>query len=378
MVSTHAIRRSASHWEVRREIHFGEREDAASAILVRKVRSAGRNELPARSRDAAHLLRSQLLRSSLRKRRPASRQSGNSIIEQPGLWRRVRTVRGKDITMKTHGSADQTADRIDTALIGTDSKISRPRSASIRLLNSSTKAGRERGNVRSRPVLQKSQNEMAELQTVVDGLPILVRLLIRDIPAEMRSDLVSRGDDIHSLLSSTLEKVVDRIRGSSLRSDAPSKQPIAIVELISSGERLARLPAPPNETVLRVGPLELDLLDRAAKRGDRKIDLRPREFKLLKYMMQRSDNLLTRATLLKEVWRYRFVPETNLVDVHMGRLRRKVDGANEPPMIRNVRGVGFVLSAGPCSLSSPPKPAERSASPTVADKSPRSLERAVA
>jgi len=64
-------------------------------------------------------------------------------------------------------------------------------------------------------------------------------------------------------------------------------------------------------------------------------------------MLQRSDNLLTRATLLKEVWHYKFVPETNLVDVHMGRLRRKVDGLNEPPMIRNVRGVGFILSAIP-------------------------------
>ena len=101
--------------------------------------------------------------------------------------------------------------------------------------------------------------------------------------------------------------------------------------------------------MLRVGPLELDLIDRTAKRGDRPIDLRPREFQLLKYMMQRSDKLLTRAVLLKEVWHYKSVPETNLVDVQMGLLRRKVDGANEAPMIRNVRGVGFVLDAIPLS-----------------------------
>jgi DNA-binding response OmpR family regulator len=82
-------------------------------------------------------------------------------------------------------------------------------------------------------------------------------------------------------------------------------------------------------------------------------------------MMQRSDHMLTRAILLKEVWRYRFVPETNLVDVHMGRLRRKVDGANDAPMIRNVRGVGFVLSATPCSLSSPLQPAQQSGGLTV-------------
>jgi DNA-binding response OmpR family regulator len=96
-----------------------------------------------------------------------------------------------------------------------------------------------------------------------------------------------------------------------------------------------------------VGPLELNLLDRAAKRGDRNIDLRPREFRLLRYMMERSDKLLTRAKLLQEVWNYKFVPQTNLVDVHMGRLRRKVDGPNEPAMIRNVRGAGFVLNANP-------------------------------
>jgi DNA-binding winged helix-turn-helix (wHTH) protein len=223
----------------------------------------------------------------------------------------------------------------------------------------------------------KVPDEMAELLTDIDGLPVLLRLLFKDIPTEMQSDFVSKGNDINSLLSSTLERMVDRMRGSSLRNDTPSKQPLAMVELISGEEPLARLPALPNETALRVGSLELDLLDRTAKRGDRKIDLRPREFQLLKYMMQRSDKLLTRATLLKDVWRYRFVPETNLVDVHMGRLRRKVDGSTESPLIRNVRGVGFVLSATHCSLSSPSKPAQRSGNLAVADKSPRSMERAV-
>jgi DNA-binding winged helix-turn-helix (wHTH) protein len=266
--------------------------------------------------------------------------------------------------MKTHSSG-QTAERIDAALVGTDSRISRQRSASIHLVSSSTKAGPEQNDVRGRRVPQKLRSEMAEVVTDIDGLPVLVRLLIKDIPPKMQSEFVSRGHDVHSLLSSTLEKMVDRMRGSSVRSDAPSRQPLAIVELISSGEPSARPPAPRNETVLRVGPLELDLLDRTARRGDRKIDLRPREFQLLKYMMQRSDHMLTRAILLKEVWRYRFVPETNLVDVHMGRLRRKVDAANDAPMIRNVRGVGFVLSATPCSLSSPLQPAQQSGGLTV-------------
>ena len=180
--------------------------------------------------------------------------------------------------------------------------------------------------------------------------PILVRFLVKDLPAEMRSDdggFISRETDIYSLLSSAFEKTLDQMLGSSLRSDDVPQRPLAIVELVPSGEALDRPQAQPNETMLRVGPLELDLIDRTAKRGGRPIDLRPREFQLLKYMMQRSDKLLTRATLLKEVWHYKFVPETNLVDVHMGRLRRKVDGPNEAPVIRSVRGGGFVLSTIP-------------------------------
>ena len=177
------------------------------------------------------------------------------------------------------------------------------------------------------------------------------------IPPALRNEMAELLTDIiHWLVSGKLEKTVDRM-GGSLRRD----EPFAIVELGSIGEPLARLLALLNETVLCVGPLELDLINRAAKRGDRHIDLRPREFQLLKYMMQRSDKLLTRAALLKEVWHYKFVPQTNVVDVQMGLLRRKVDGANEAPMIRNVRGVGFVLDATPLSQGgSPTRPTARS------------------
>jgi DNA-binding winged helix-turn-helix (wHTH) protein len=279
--------------------------------------------------------------------------------------------------MRNHNTSRGTVHRIDRAFVGANSATSEPRSASIHVLNSPTRPGEHPSLVRSTRTPPALQNQMAELLVDIDGLPILVRFLLKDVPAEMQSAFISNGIDIHSLLSSTIERMVDRMCGSALRSDGPSKQPLAIVELISSGDPLVRLPAPPNETVLRVGPLQLDLLDRTAKRGDRQIDLRPREFRLLKYMMQRGDKLLTRATLLKEVWHYKFVPETNLVDVHMGRLRRKVDALDEAPMIRNVRGVGFVLSATPLSQGSPSRPAERSRSLAVADKFSRSLERAV-
>jgi DNA-binding winged helix-turn-helix (wHTH) protein len=158
--------------------------------------------------------------------------------------------------------------------------------------------------------------------------------------------------DMHSLLSNAVETMIDRALEASRQNSGPSKQPWSIVEIISRMESSVRRLVEPREIVLRVGSLELDLIDRAAKRGNRPIDLQPREFQLLKYMMRRSDQLLTRATLLKEVWRYKFVAETNLVAVYMSRLRRKVDGPNDDPMIRNVRGEGFVLSA---SLAPPKK-----------------------
>lgn len=275
--------------------------------------------------------------------------------------------------MRAQSVSRNKPDRMNSTFIKADSRTAEPRSASIHLLTPA-RPGQHRGSVRGVQTPPTLQDEATELLADIDGLPILVRFRLNDVPAEVRSDLVSNGADIHSLLSSTLEKMVDRMRGTSPRGQVACKQPLATVELISSGEPLVRLQALLNETVLRVGPLELDLMDRTAKRGDRKIDLRPREFLLLKYMMQRSDRLLTRESLLKEVWNYKFVPETNLVDVHMGRLRRKVDGSNEAPMIRNVRGVGFVLSAAPLSGGSPSNPAERSSNPAVEDRSPRLLE----
>ena len=147
------------------------------------------------------------------------------------------------------------------------------------------------------------------------------------------------------LVLSALGAVDDRVRGLRAGGDDYLTKPFATVELIARIEALLRRPSESRDTVLRVGPLELDLMKRTARRGDRAIDLLPREFRLLEYMMRRCEQMLTRAMLLEDVWNYKFVPRTNLVDVHMGRLRRKVDEPNEAPMIHNVRGVGFILRA---------------------------------
>jgi len=158
-----------------------------------------------------------------------------------------------------------------------------------------------------------------------------------------------RKDQVRTpvLVLSALGAVDDRVRGLRMGGDDYLTKPFALVELVARIEALLRRPAESRETTLQVGPLELDLIERTARRGDRRIDLLPREFRLLEYMMQRSDQLLTRAMLLEEVWNYKFVPATNLVDVHMGRLRHKVDGPGEAPMIHNVRGAGFILRTGP-------------------------------
>jgi two-component system, OmpR family, response regulator len=147
------------------------------------------------------------------------------------------------------------------------------------------------------------------------------------------------------LVLSALGAVDDRVRGLRAGGDDYLTKPFALVELVARLEALLRRPVESRDTTLHVGPLELDLIDRTARRGERALDLLPREYRLLEYMMRRKDQLLTRAMLFEEVWNYKFVPRSNLVDVHMGRLRKKVDPPDEPPMIHNVRGEGFVLRA---------------------------------
>ncbi|UTD25637.1 response regulator transcription factor [Bradyrhizobium sp. WD16] len=166
----------------------------------------------------------------------------------------------------------------------------------------------------------------------IDGLSII---------ETVRQDQVR----IPVLVLSALGAVDDRVRGLRAGGDDYLTKPFALLELVARIEALLRRPAETRDTVLRVGPLDLDLLARNARREDRAIDLLPREFRLLEYMMRRKDQLLTRAMLFEEVWNYKFVPKSNLVDVHIGRLRRKVDGADEEPLIQSVRGEGFILRA---------------------------------
>jgi two-component system OmpR family response regulator len=188
--------------------------------------------------------------------------------------------------------------------------------------------------------LDKARADEADAMVVDRMLPGIDGLTIIEV---VRKEQVT----VPVLVLSALGAIDDRVRGLRAGGDDYLTKPFALVELVARIEALLRRPAESRDTTLRVGPLELDLLERTAMRGEREIELLPREFRLLEYMMRRKDQLLTRAMLFEEVWNYKFVPRSNLVDVHMGRLRRKVDRPGEQPMIHNVRGEGFVLRAPP-------------------------------
>ncbi len=144
---------------------------------------------------------------------------------------------------------------------------------------------------------------------------------------------------------SALGSLDDRVRGLRAGGDDYLPKPFALVELVARVEALLRRPNDTRATRLIAGPLELDLLAGTATRAGRPLGLLPRELKLLDYMVRRAGQIVTRAMLLRDVWGYSFEPDTNVVDVHLGRLRRKIDGEGETPMIRNVRGQGYVLDA---------------------------------
>ncbi|WP_426254674.1 response regulator transcription factor [Sphingomonas sp. DC2300-3] len=181
------------------------------------------------------------------------------------------------------------------------------------------------------------------------GEPFDLLILDRQLPdgegLELLSDLRRNGQRTPALVLSALGSLDDRVRGLRAGGDDYLPKPFALVELIARVEALLRRPNDTRATRLIAGPLELDLLAGTATRAGRPLGLLPRELKLLDYMVRRAGQIVTRAMLLRDVWGYSFEPDTNVVDVHLGRLRRKIDGEGETPMIRNVRGQGYVLDA---------------------------------
>jgi two-component system, OmpR family, response regulator len=154
------------------------------------------------------------------------------------------------------------------------------------------------------------------------------------------------GIDTPALIVSALGEVDDRVRGLRGGGDDYLVKPFALTELLARIEALARRGATAaKETVLRVGDLELDLIARTAKRAGKDIELLPREFQVLEYLVRNAGQVVPRAMLLQQVWNLNFDPTTNIIDVYIGRVRRKVDNHHGYPLIHTVRGVGFCIRA---------------------------------
>jgi two-component system OmpR family response regulator len=162
----------------------------------------------------------------------------------------------------------------------------------------------------------------------------------------MVSALRREGDQTPVLFLSALGEIEDRVTGLKAGGDDYLVKPYAFAELIARVEALARRRETGSvQTVLRVGDLEMDLIGRMVRREGKEIDLQPREFQLLEYLMRNAGQSVTRTMLLEKVWEYHFDPQTNVIDVHVSRLRSKIDKGFEHAMLQTVRGAGYRLDA---------------------------------
>ncbi|MCT8971185.1 response regulator transcription factor [Microbaculum marinisediminis] len=149
------------------------------------------------------------------------------------------------------------------------------------------------------------------------------------------------------LILSALGEVDDRVKGLRAGGDDYLAKPYAFSELVARVEALGRRRgAAEVETVLKVGDLELDRLAHRVQRGGTTIPVQPREFRLLEYLMRHAGQVVTRTMLLENVWDYHFDPQTNVIDVHMSRLRSKIDKGFAAPLLHTVRGAGYMIREG--------------------------------
>ena len=198
-----------------------------------------------------------------------------------------------------------------------------------------------------------------EVEWVADGRTGLIRAVSGDFDAVILDRMLPGLDglaivtvmrnadvDIPVLMVSALSDVDERIRGLRAGGDDYMTTPFASEALAARLEvLLRRRTAAPRDLSLTVADLELDLIARTARRGGQEIRLMPTEYKLLEFMMRNSGQILTRTMIFEAIWGYHFDPGTNLIDVHLGRLRRKLDRPGLPPLIHTIRGSGYALNA---------------------------------
>jgi len=177
---------------------------------------------------------------------------------------------------------------------------------------------------------------------------IIDRMLPKRDGLSVISTLRSQSVETPVLILSALGQVDDRVKGLRAGGDDYLAKPYAFSELLARVEALARRrpKGAPEETVYRVGDLELNRLSHEVSRAGQELQLQPREFRLLEYLMQNAGKVVTRTMLLEHVWDYHFDPQTNVIDVHVSRLRAKIDRDFDAPMLHTVRGAGYMIRDG--------------------------------
>jgi two-component system, OmpR family, response regulator len=175
---------------------------------------------------------------------------------------------------------------------------------------------------------------------------IVDRMLPKRDGLSVVTTLRAEGVTTPVLILSALGEVDDRIMGLKAGGDDYLTKPYAFAELLARIEVLVRRSNPDQvRTRLQVSDLEVDLLARKVVRAGQEIDLQPREFRLLEYLMKHAGQVVTRTMLLENVWEYHFDPQTNVIDVHISRLRAKIDKNFRQPLLHTVRGAGYSLRA---------------------------------
>jgi two-component system OmpR family response regulator len=182
-----------------------------------------------------------------------------------------------------------------------------------------------------------------------DGFDVLVvdRMLPKRDGLSVIGTLRAKGIHTPALILSALGQVDDRVKGLRAGGDDYLAKPYSFSELLARIEVLARRSAGRSEeTTYRVADLSLDRLSHQVCRGDQEISLQPREFRLLEYLMKHAGQVVTRTMLLENVWDYHFDPQTNVIDVHISRLRSKIDKGFSQPLLHTVRGAGYMIRDG--------------------------------
>ena len=188
--------------------------------------------------------------------------------------------------------------------------------------------------------------EAADAARVGDAaVMIMDRMVFGEDSLVTLEALRKEGVKVPVLVISALASVDEKVKGLKAGGDDYLTKPFAMVELVARVDALLRRLDDVRTTKLRVGDLEMDLIEKTVHRGDTKIDLLPREFRLMEYFLRHPGRVITRAMLLEDVWQYHFSLETNVVDVHISNLRKKIDTKGTPSLIVNIRGAGFMLTA---------------------------------